>query len=130
MNTITISVGWLATLYVLFVIKHFLADFLFQTGWMARGKAQSEAWLAPLAKHAGIHGALTLLLMLALQPSLWWLGPVDFVIHGVIDRGKALATRGLGLTETDNAWWWLVGLDQALHELTHFSFILTLLLTS
>jgi hypothetical protein len=68
--------------------------------------------------------------MLALRPSLWWLGPVDFVIHGVIDRGKALATRGLGLTETDNAWWWLVGLDQALHELTHFSFILTLLLTS
>jgi hypothetical protein len=130
MNTITISVGWLATLYVLFVIKHFLADFVFQTGWMARGKAQSEAWLAPLANHAGVHGALTLLLMLALRPSLWWLGPVDFVIHGVIDRGKALATRGLGLTETDNAWWWLVGFDQALHELTHFSFILTLLLTS
>jgi hypothetical protein len=125
---ITVSVIWLGALYVAFVIKQFLADFLLQTSWMACGKAQSRGWLAPLATHAGVHGMLTLLLMLALLPSLWWLGLVDFVVHTVIDRGKALATRGLGLTETDNAWWWLLGLDQALHQLTHFAFVLALLL--
>jgi hypothetical protein len=125
---ITVSVVWLGALYVAFVIKQFLADFLLQTNWMACGKAQSRGWLAPLATHAGVHAALTLLLMLALLPSLWWLGLVDFVVHTVIDRGKALATRGLGLTEKDNAWWWLLGLDQALHQLTHFSFVLALLL--
>jgi hypothetical protein len=128
MNMITVSVFWLGALYVAFVIKHFLADFLLQTSWMAHGKAESQGWLAPLATHAGIHGALTLLLMLALLPSLWWLGLVDFAVHTVIDRCKALATRGLGLTETDDAWWWLMGLDQALHQLTHFSFVLALLL--
>jgi hypothetical protein len=128
MNMITVSVIWLSALYVAFVIKHFLADFLFQTSWMARGKADSQGWLAPLAIHASVHGVLTLLLMLALLPSLWWLGLVDFAVHTIIDRGKASATRGLGLTEKDDAWWWLVGLDQALHELTHFSFILAVLL--
>jgi hypothetical protein len=127
MNMITVSVVWLGALYVAFVIKHFLADFLLQTSWMACGKAQSQGWLAPLATHASIHGVLTLLLMLALLPSLWWLGLVDFAVHIVVDRGKALATRGLGLTEKDNAWWWLLGLDQAMHQLTHFSFILALL---
>jgi len=128
MNAITVSVIWLAALYLAFVIKHFAADFLFQTNWMAIGKEQSRGWLAPLATHAGIHGALTLVLMLTLQPSLWWLGPIDFVIHGVIDRLKGLATRRFGLTQKDARWWWLLGLDQALHALTHFSYILALLL--
>jgi hypothetical protein len=128
MNVATVPVVWLGALYVAFTIKHLLADFIFQTNWMAQGKTQAQGWLAPLAAHAGIHALLTLLLALALLPSLWWLGLVDFVVHTIIDRGKALATRGLGLHETDNAWWWLLGLDQALHALTHFSFVLALLL--
>jgi hypothetical protein len=128
MATIAISTIGLATLYVSFVIKHFLGDFLFQTAWMAYGKEQRENWLSPLAAHAGIHGALTLLLTLAFLPSLWWLGPVDFVIHGLIDRSKALVTRWRGLTLKDKGWWWLIGLDQALHGLTHFSYILALLI--
>lgn len=128
MNTITVSVVWLSEVYAAFVIKHLLGDFLFQTGWMAGGKAKAHGWMAPLALHAGIHGVLTSALMLALRPSLFWLGLVDLVVHGVIDRGKALATRGLGLTEKDNPWWWLIGLDQALHQVTHFCFILVLLL--
>jgi Protein of unknown function (DUF3307) len=129
-SMITISVIWLGALYVMFVIKHFLADFLFQTGWMAIGKAQERGWVVPLATHAGIHAALTLLLMLALLPSLWWLALVDFAVHSVVDRGKAMATRHFGLTEKDNAWWWLMGLDQALHELTHFAFVIALLVES
>jgi hypothetical protein len=127
MNTIAISLIGLATLYVAFVVKHLLADFLFQTPWMVNGKEQRENWLAPLATHAGVHGAMTLVLMLAFLPSLWWLGPVDVVIHGLIDRGKALVNRRCGLTMKDSAWWWLIGFDQALHALTHFSYILAVL---
>jgi hypothetical protein len=128
-NTITISATSLGALYVAFVIKHFVADFLLQTSWMVAGKEQCRGWLTPLAAHAGIHAALTLLLMLVLQPSLWWLSLVDFIVHGATDYGKATATRKLGLTDKDNARWWLLGLDQAVHDLTHFSFILALLLT-
>ncbi len=128
MSTIAIPVIWFVSLYVAFVIKHLLADFIFQTGWMALGKSQSQGWVAPLAAHSGIHAVLTFLIALAVQPSLWWLGPVDFVVHSLIDRGKGWATQSLDVTEKDNAWWWLLGLDQALHQLTHFSFILVLLL--
>lgn len=130
MSTITVSVAWLAVLYGAFVVKQFLGDSLLQTTWMALGKAQARDWLAPLAVHAGIHGALTLLLMLALRPSLWWLGPVDFVLHGVIDYGKSSVTRGLGLSDKDAGWWWLFGLDQRLHEATHFGYLLAILATA
>ncbi|MGB8278666.1 MAG: DUF3307 domain-containing protein [Methylovirgula sp.] len=128
MRVVTLPVIWFSILYVSFVIKHFLADFLFQTSWMAYGKAQKREWLKPLAVHAGIHAAMTFLLALVFLPSLWWLSLVDFVVHGSIDRAKALATRGLGLTEKDSASWWLLGLDQALHQLTHFCFIIALVL--
>jgi hypothetical protein len=128
MWTITIPVLWLGTLFVTFVAKHLVADFLLQNGWMAYGKAKAEGWLVPLSVHAGIHGALTLLIMLVLLPSYWWLGFLDFAVHAIIDRGKALATSSLGLTEKDNPWWWLLGIDHALHDLTHFAYILVILI--
>jgi hypothetical protein len=128
MQFVTLPVTWICLLYIAFVIKHFLADFLFQTGWMALGKGTQHGWLKPLAVHAGIHAAMTLLLALFFLPALWWLCLVDFVVHGFIDRCKALATRRLGLTEKDSATWWLLGLDQALHQLTHFGFIVAMVL--
>ena len=127
MNTITVSLVWLGVLYAAFVVKQFIGDSLLQTTWMALGKAQKSGWLLPLVIHAGIHGVLTLALMLALRPSLWWLGPLDFVIHAILDYGKASATRRLGLTDKDVGWWWLLGLDQRLHEVTHFAFVLAIL---
>ncbi len=128
MRVVTLPVTWISILYIFFLIKQFLADFLFQTGWMAHGKARKQEWLAPLAVHAGIHAVLTFLLALVFLPSLWWLGLVDFVVHASIDRAKALATTGLGLTEKDSATWWLLGLDQALHQLTHFCFMVAMVL--
>lgn len=130
MSTITVSVGWLAVLCIAFIVKQFIADSLLQTTWMALGKAEKKGWLAPLAAHAGIHGAMTLVLMLAFKPSLWWLGPLDVVVHGALDYGKAGVTRGLDLTGKDIGWWWLLGLDQRLHELTHFIYILAILVTA
>lgn len=129
MSTITVSVAWLGALCAAFIVKHLVADFLLQTGWMAMGKAQDRDWLLPLAAHAGIHAALTWALMLAISPKLWWLGLVDFAVHAGIDRAKAVATRRLGLTQKDGAWWWLLGLDQALHELTHLVYVLAILAT-
>jgi hypothetical protein len=119
-----IPLGKLVTVYVAFVFKHLAADFALQTGWMARGKASPTGWMAPLAAHAGIHAAGTLFIVLIARPSLWWLGPVDFVIHCVIDRGKALVTRRLNITMQDRGFWWSIGVDQALHQLTHFTYVL------
>lgn len=124
--TVTLPVNWICLLYVAFVLKHFLADFLFQTGWMAIGKGKTQGWLKPLVVHAGIHAAGTLILAAIFAPLLWWLAAVDFIVHAIIDRAKAATTRRLGLTEKDSAMWWLLGLDQAAHQLTHFGFMIAM----
>jgi hypothetical protein len=59
-------------------------------------------------------------------PDLFWLGAVDFVIHCAIDRAKAEVVRRSGATPVKASFWWLLGLDQTLHHLTHFGFILVL----
>ena len=106
----------------LFIIKHLLADFILQTGWMARGKEQSEGWLAPLLAHITVHAVGTLAIALAIAPQLAWLAVVDFVVHGLIDKTKTLIQRRHRFKIEQAAYWWLFGTDQTLHHLTHLTF--------
>lgn len=114
-----ISTAWIAAAVAAFLAKHFLADFLLQTDWMAAGKERPQGWLLPLAAHAGVHGALTAALFLAVSPPFAWFGLVDATVHGVLDRLKSLATRRLQATPRHARFWWLFGADQTLHHLTH-----------
>jgi hypothetical protein len=82
---------------------------------MRRTKDKEHDWIVPLAAHAGCHGALTLALALVANPALWWLGVVDFALHATIDRTRAVVGRRFGLVSGDSGWWWLFGIDQALH---------------
>lgn len=104
-------------------MKHYGADFVLQTGWMARGKERLRGWEAPLAAHAGVHGLATLAIVLLLRPGLWWLGPADFAVHGLIDRGKAVAGGRLCYPVSDARFWWLMGFDQLLHHLTNVALV-------
>lgn len=116
-----------AIFYAIFILKHYLADFLFQTSWMAAGKEARINWLAPLATHCAVHAVLTGIILLAIAPSLSWLAVVDFFIHAVIDRSKGLIAKRFGLSSfTDVRWWRLFGADQSLHELTHLGYVLML----
>jgi hypothetical protein len=119
-------VWWFVVLSLIFVIKHLVADFLLQTSWMAFGKERAEHWVLPLSAHAGIHAAATLLIVMALAPGLFWLAAVDFVIHFAIDRGKALTSRAANTDPTKATFWWLLGFDQALHQLTDLAFVVVL----
>ena len=121
-----ISTTWFAAVSVAFLAKHFLADFLLQTDWMAAGKDRPKGWLVPLAAHAGVHGAFTAAFFLAVAPSLAWLGLVDMMVHGGIDRLKSISTRRSALTPRQTAFWWLFGLDQTLHHLTHIGLTIAL----
>jgi hypothetical protein len=122
----SIALWWFVFLSALFIMKHFVADFLLQTGWMAFGKERDKEWRMPLAVHAGIHGVATLLICLAIAPQLAWLGAVDFAVHTLVDRGKALATRACGARPEHAIYWWLLGFDQALHHLTDLGFVCAL----
>ncbi|CAH0342138.1 DUF3307 domain-containing protein [Rhizobium sp. CECT 9324] len=124
-----ISTHWMVWGLVLFLIKQWVADFMLQTAWMAKGKERPQGWVFPLTLHVAIHGLGTLLITLAIAPSLAWLALVDIVIHGLIDRGKARIQLHMTMTPDRSCFWWLLGIDQTLHHLTHLGFVLLLAAT-
>lgn len=115
-----------------FQLKHFLADFLWQTGWMISGK--QSRYLAPGSlAHAGLHAALSLpvLLLGGAGPTLaLLLALAEWAIHLHIDWAKSLIERGRGLTPRERGYWQLFGLDQLAHQLTYLALVAVLLAAS
>ena len=111
-----------------FATKHLLADFILQTNWMARGKEQPSGWGPPLLAHALCHAVLTLAITLVMAPHLWWLSLIDLGVHLAIDRSKTLLARRWGWRTDQAQFWWLLGFDQYLHQLTNLSLAAALLL--
>jgi hypothetical protein len=109
-------VGWMLVL----TVKHVIADFLLQNSWMALGKDQKTGWALPLLVHCAIHGVLTTVLILIISPHFWFVGLIDFVIHITVDRAKGLCVSTFNVTHEHQWFWWLIGIDQALHHLTGF----------
>jgi hypothetical protein len=100
--------------------KHVVADFLLQNAWMALGKDRKTGWALPLLAHCGVHLALTTALLLIMAPRFWFLGPIDFAVHMAIDRSKGFCVATFGIAPGHPWFWWLIGIDQALHHLTGF----------
>jgi hypothetical protein len=117
-----LSTPWIVGAVVVFQFKHLLADFLLQTSWMAQGKEKPRGWVSPLVAHAGVHGILTAAIFAVAAPVFAWLGLIDFIVHFAIDRAKGLLSREFDADTTKTSFWWLIGIDQALHHLTHLVF--------
>jgi hypothetical protein len=115
---------WLGAAMILFLVKHLIADFFFQTQWMIAAKGRSSNWILPLAAHSAIHALGTLAICLLLAPALFWFGAVDMVVHFSLDRGKEYWVRRAAVTPREPLFWRLLGIDQSLHGLTHFIFAL------
>ena len=118
----------LTALMIAFTAKHVLADFVLQSNWMARGKEAQTEWSAPLLAHVSCHAGFTLLIVLAVEPCLWWLAIVDLVVHAALDRCKALVALRVGWRMNQPQFWWLLGIDQGLHQLTSIGIAATLVL--
>lgn len=114
-------------LYLIFRIKQFACDFLFQTNWMAnmKGKPGPEGYKALFA-HTGIHAFATLLIILAAAPALWWLAAVDFAVHSFVDRIKGRITDAKKWGPEKRLFWIAFGLDQEAHNLTHLVYVLVI----
>lgn len=110
------------SLLALFVIKHFIADFLMQYDYMIRDKG---IYGAPGGiHHAGVHASWTFLILIPFitTPDQLLLLPLaDFVAHYHIDYFKQHLNKGL--TTADRKFWIWLGLDQALHYLTYVGII-------
>lgn len=117
-------------LYLCFRLKQVSCDYLLNNSWMAlnRGKKGMEGYI-PLAAHASIHAAGTLLITLLFAPVLWWLMIVDFIVHGLVDRIKAVLTDRMAWTEKDKAFWVALGIDQEAHNVTHLGYIILIIIT-
>lgn len=113
---------WLAIL----TLKHLAADFLLQNAWMANGKDSRTGWALPLLTHCAIHGAMATLLIVILQPGFWFLGLVDFAVHLSIDRTKGFVVSTWRIGPQHRFFWWVIGVDQALHQLTNCALAIAL----
>lgn len=117
-----ISTTWVIAALVIFLAKHLAADFILQTSWMANGKEQPIGWFLPLLAHVLVHTASTAIIFAILAPAYIWVAAVDFVVHFAIDRAKGLLNRAFDTDPTKTGFWWLIGIDQTLHHLTHLGF--------
>ena len=126
------SLTGLLVLYLAFRFKQLVCDFFLQSSWMAlvKGQPDSKDGSKALFYHAGIHAVFTLVLMFIFIPGLWWLAIVDFIVHAIIDKSKAVLNHKTGWTYKDNAYWWAFGVDQELHNLTHLAYIVIIVLHS
>lgn len=124
----TVPLLTLSALLIVMAAKHYGVDFVGQTEWMARGKERVVGWQAPLAAHAGMHALATLGVALLVKPAFWWIALIDFVVHGLIDRGKTLVAHRTRFAMTDPRFWWLMGFDQFLHQVTNVALAVLLVL--
>jgi len=121
----TLLLADILAVYLLFRLKHFMADYMLQTTWMARGKEKPEGWMTALFAHAGVHAIGTTAIAAAFAPSMIFLGGVDLFLHAGIDRAKACCRR---FSPSQPAFWWVHGLDQEAHHLSHFAYVLAITL--
>lgn len=117
-------------LYLVFRGKQLVCDFILQTAWMAnvKGHPFNMGGAKALGMHAGIHAVFTCAIVLMLAPAFWWLGLVDFLVHGLVDKAKAMIIEKFNWTYKDNAYWWAFGIDQEAHNITHLIYIVIIVM--
>jgi hypothetical protein len=107
-----------------FQLKHFVADYLLQPGWMLRGKGDLRC--AGGYAHAGLHalGSLPAFLIAGQEPAvIVLLSAAEFAVHYATDYTKAgLSARSHSGPNT-RAYWALHGADQFVHQLTYVGLI-------
>lgn len=117
-------------LFVLFQLKHFVADFPLQREYMLRKDSSGWEFALPLGVHCLVHASICLVILLIFAPSLWWLAFLDFTIHFIMDRLKS-GPKYLGRfnDKSKPGFWNAMGFDQMVHHCTHY-FIIWVMLTS
>lgn len=95
---------------ILVLIIHWVADFIFQSDWMATNKSKSNK---ALLAHIGTY---TLIMSIAFINPLF--GIVNGAIHGVIDYVTSRITSKLYSKGDIHNFFVVIGFDQLLHTIT------------
>lgn len=109
-------------LLVAFQVKHFLADYVFQTEYML-GKFKENGWFGPLFSHALVHAVLTYCIAAAYidYGAALTLAMLDLTTHFSLDKLKVEMSRNTNPKE--KPFWIYLGIDQMAHHLTHYFLI-------
>lgn len=107
---------------LLLLTKHLIVDFPLQGPYQYKNKGtflHSGGLL-----HAGLHGLGTASCLIWFTPLWFAVSCFDFVCHYLIDYSKMNLNRIWNLRPTTSEqFWWLLGLDQYLHQITYLIII-------
>ena len=109
-------------------IKHYVADYFLQPGWMLGG--QGDIFQPGGYAHAGIHAGLSLLVLLLCGTPLGLavaLFAAEFVVHYALDYAKIHYSMGIHVDRRPRRFWALHGIDQLTHQLTYAAMIFVVL---
>lgn len=101
-------------------LKHYVADYFLQPGWMLGGKGDIRR-LGGYA-HAGLHAVLTLIVLLLCRTPISLalaLCAAEFVLHYGLDYAKIHYSRDAHIDRAPRRFWVLHGVDQLAHQLTY-----------
>jgi hypothetical protein len=106
---------------------HWLADFPFQTPWMATQKAVSRA---ALGAHVGVYSLVLLIGLVLSCPITHWsfwgilaVVAINAACHYVTDGITSKITNNLQKTGAIRQFWWVIGFDQFIHYVTLYGLI-------
>jgi hypothetical protein len=111
-------------LLIFFQIKHLLIDFIFQNEyqWKNKGTYGHPGGIL----HSVLHSIATFWILVIAFPyglSLI-LSLVDFLVHYHVDWFKMRYNKIKGWTATNSKeFWWLLGIDQFVHQMTYIVII-------
>jgi hypothetical protein len=121
MEMMVVTIAMLAWLQV----KHFVADYMLQPGWMRGGKGDMRR--AGGYVHAAIHGlgSLPAFMIAGLSAAqMAMLFAAEFAAHYAIDYSKACLSNRRPAGPDTQAFWTLHGADQLMHQMTYAGLIL------
>lgn len=105
-------------------IKHYIADYFLQPGWMLGGKG--NIFHPGGYAHAGLHAVLSLIVLLAFGTPIGLalaLFAAEFVVHYALDYSKIHYSKGVHVDSQPRRFWALHGIDQLTHQLTYAAMI-------
>ncbi|MEO6396269.1 MAG: DUF3307 domain-containing protein [Devosia sp.] len=111
-----------------FEIKHTIADYFLQPGWILAGKG--DITKPGGYAHAGVHAAFSavVLLIFGTAPGLIaMLFAAEFVLHYALDFAKIHYSAGVHVDRKPARFWALHGIDQLGHQLTYAAMIYAVL---
>lgn len=118
------TAGTVLLLVFLFQVKHLLADYVFQSGWMVttKGRYGHPGGFV----HAGLHGLLTIPVLLAAPVTLvvvLIIAAAEAVLHYHIDWAKSAISHRMDLRPENKGYWVAMGADQFAHQLTYVAIL-------